>query len=80
MGKDPDARLQYAEEPWYEFARVFTDEWDQTSFDPEYDTLPLSHFEPKRLAPKKSAPMNPALESFFWFSCAYSFEMIEITR
>jgi len=25
---------------------VFTDGWDQASFDPEYETLPLSHFEP----------------------------------
>jgi len=46
MGKDPDARRQYAREPWYETACVFTDGWDQTSFDPEYDTLPFSLFEP----------------------------------
>jgi predicted HD phosphohydrolase len=46
MGKDPEARQRYANEPWYELATRFTDEWDQTSFDPEYDTLPLSHFEP----------------------------------
>jgi predicted HD phosphohydrolase len=46
MGKDPEARGRYAGEPWYEMATRFTDEWDQTSFDPEYDTLPLSYFEP----------------------------------
>lgn len=46
LGKDPEARCQYVNEPWYELACVFTDGWDQTSFDPEYDTLPLSHFEP----------------------------------
>jgi predicted HD phosphohydrolase len=46
MGKDPEARRQYAGQPWYELATRFTDDWDQTSFDPEYDTLPLSHFEP----------------------------------
>jgi len=46
IGKDPDARRQYASQPWYELASVFTDGWDQASFDPEYDTLPLSHFEP----------------------------------
>ncbi|HSB11127.1 MAG TPA: HD domain-containing protein [Blastocatellia bacterium] len=45
LGKDPEARRQYANEPWYELACKFTDGWDQTSFDPEYDTLPLSHFE-----------------------------------
>lgn len=46
MGKDPNARLQYENETWYEKARQFTDEWDQTSFDNHYDTLPLAHFEP----------------------------------
>jgi predicted HD phosphohydrolase len=46
IGKDPEARRQYQDEPWFDLARRFTDEWDQTSFDPEYDTLPLSHFEP----------------------------------
>jgi predicted HD phosphohydrolase len=46
MGMDPEARRQYEGQPWYEMACVFTDGWDQTSFDPEYDTLPFSHFEP----------------------------------
>src|SRR5262249_12765023 len=46
IGMDPDARRQYAGEPWYELARKFTDEWDQTSFDPDYETLPLEYFEP----------------------------------
>ena len=46
LGLNPDARQQYAGEPWFEQARIFTDEWDQTSFDPNYDTLPLEHFEP----------------------------------
>ena len=46
MGKNPEARQQYADQPWYELACRFTDEWDQTSFDPAYETLPLSFFEP----------------------------------
>lgn len=46
IGLDPEARKQYEDEPWYELAGRFTDEWDQTSFDPDYDTLPLSYFEP----------------------------------
>jgi predicted HD phosphohydrolase len=46
MGKDPESRRQYEGEPWYAMATRFTDEWDQTAFDPAYDTLPLSHFEP----------------------------------
>ena len=43
---DPDSRDKYAGEPWYDLCATFADEWDQTSFDPDYDTLPLSHFEP----------------------------------
>ena len=46
FGKDPDAREQHSGHPAYELAERFADEWDQTSFDPDYDTLPLEHFEP----------------------------------
>jgi predicted HD phosphohydrolase len=45
FNKDPDAREQYRGEPWFSQAEQFADEWDQTSFDAEYDTLPLEHFE-----------------------------------
>lgn len=46
LGRDPDERRRYAGASWYELACRFSDEWDQTSFDPDYDTLPLEHFEP----------------------------------
>ena len=46
LGLDPNARSKYQDEPWYALACQFTDEWDQTSFDPAYDTLPLDFFEP----------------------------------
>ena len=45
LGLDPDARAQYEGEPWYELTANFADNYDQNSFDPEYDTLPLEHFE-----------------------------------
>jgi predicted HD phosphohydrolase len=45
FGKDPDARDQYRNEPWFAAAEQFADEFDQNSFDPAYDTLPLEHFE-----------------------------------
>ena len=45
MGKDPDAREQYRGEPWFELGERFADQFDQNSFDPDYDTLPLEHFE-----------------------------------
>jgi predicted HD phosphohydrolase len=49
FGGDPNAREQHrdtlsADE--FELASRFADEWDQTSFDPDYPTQPLEHFEP----------------------------------
>ena len=44
---DPNMRDRYRDEPWYELAEQFADEWDQTSFDPDYPTESLAHFEPK---------------------------------
>jgi len=49
FGGDPDAREKHrdaltADE--FALAEKFADQWDQVAFDPEYDTLPLEHFEP----------------------------------
>ena len=43
---DPAAREQYEGEPWFDLTATFADDWDQQAFDPDYDTLPLEHFEP----------------------------------
>ncbi len=45
FGGDPDARAQYRDEPWFDLAARFADEWDQVAFDPDHDTEPLAHFE-----------------------------------
>jgi predicted HD phosphohydrolase len=50
FGGDPDARAKYAGEPWFDLAARFADDWDQVAFDPDYDTLPLEHFEALVLA------------------------------
>jgi predicted HD phosphohydrolase len=47
FGGDPNARDPYRDEEWYALAEKFADEWDQIAFDPNYDTLPLEHFEPR---------------------------------
>jgi predicted HD phosphohydrolase len=44
---DPNARDQYRDEPWFALAEQFADDWDQVSFDPDYPTEPLAHFEPR---------------------------------
>jgi predicted HD phosphohydrolase len=49
FGGDPEAREKHRDRlrpETFELAQRFADEWDQTAFDPEYDTLPLEHFEP----------------------------------
>ena len=46
MGLDPMMRLKHRDHPSYELAAVFADEWDQTAFDPDYESFPLEHFEP----------------------------------
>lgn len=44
---DPNLRDNHRGQDWYPLAERFADEWDQTSFDPDYPTEPLAHFEPK---------------------------------
>jgi predicted HD phosphohydrolase len=46
VGLDPMMRRKHAGHAYYEVAERFADDWDQNAFDPDYDTLPLEHFEP----------------------------------
>lgn len=46
IGLDPEMRRKHAGHEFYEAAEEFVDDWDQAAFDPDYDTLPLEHFEP----------------------------------
>ena len=46
FGEDRNARDRYKDHPWYQEAVDFCHRWDQPSFDPAYDSLPLEFFEP----------------------------------
>ena len=46
VGLDPDAREKYAGHPHYDVTVRFCEDWDQASFDPDYDSEPLSTFAP----------------------------------
>lgn len=46
MGGDRNARDRYIDHPWYQDAVDFCHRWDQSSFDPTYESLPLDFFEP----------------------------------
>lgn len=43
---DVDPRDLFRERPWFSLAATFVDEWDMQSFDPDYDSWNLEHFEP----------------------------------
>jgi predicted HD phosphohydrolase len=45
-GRDRNERERYRDHPHFEACREFCERWDQVSFDPDYDTLPLEAFEP----------------------------------
>ncbi|MBW8126830.1 HD domain-containing protein [Pseudomonas sp. LAP_36] len=46
FGGDRNERDLYKDHPYYESCVRFCEEWDQSSFDPDYPTRPLEHFEP----------------------------------
>ena len=46
VGRDRNARDQFKDHQYYQDAIDFCENWDQKSFDPEYDSFPLEHFEP----------------------------------
>jgi predicted HD phosphohydrolase len=46
LGADRNAREKFRGHPYFDLTVDFCHKWDQESFDPNYDTLPLSFFEP----------------------------------
>ncbi|MCA1005248.1 HD domain-containing protein [Rhodococcus hoagii] len=46
LGLDPDTRERYRDSPYFDACAHFCAEWDQVSFDPNYDTLPIDTFVP----------------------------------
>ena len=45
-GGDRNARDAYRDHPWFQDTVDFCHRWDQSSFDPDYESLPLEFFEP----------------------------------
>jgi predicted HD phosphohydrolase len=46
LGLDPDAREKYKDHPYFQACVDFCANWDQPSFDPDYESRPLEYFEP----------------------------------
>jgi predicted HD phosphohydrolase len=58
LGLDRDMRDRFRDHEWWHDCAQFCEKYDQNSFDPEYETLPLEAFEPALrkvfAAPRKS--------------------------
>jgi len=52
-------REKYKDSPYYQSCVDFCDRWDQSSFDPDYDTPALSHFEPAVREVFSRTPYSP---------------------
>jgi predicted HD phosphohydrolase len=46
LGGDRDLRERYRGHEWFDYTAEFCELYDQSAFDPGYETLPLEHFEP----------------------------------
>jgi predicted HD phosphohydrolase len=46
VGLDPNMRERYRGNPHFDACERFCERWDQTSFDPAYESHPLAYFEP----------------------------------
>ena len=60
VGLDQNARDAYRDHEWYDSCVAFCERWDQCSFDPDYDTRTLEHFEPMLREVFGRTPFDPA--------------------
>jgi predicted HD phosphohydrolase len=59
VGANPDKRDAFRDSPYFDDCATFCERWDQSSFDPAYDTLPLSHFADRVEAVFARTPYDP---------------------
>ena len=61
VGADPNKRDAYKGNKYYEDCESFCRLWDQTSFDPDYDTLPIEFFTDMTRQVFAREPYDPAV-------------------
>ncbi len=60
-GWDKDARERFKDHPCYRSCADFCERWDQSSFDPDYDSEPLEFFAPMVREVFARTPYDPAV-------------------
>jgi predicted HD phosphohydrolase len=67
LGLDRNLRDRFRDHEWFRDCAAFCEKYDQNSFDPDYETLPLEAFEPALrkvfAAPRKSIYVSRSHES-----------------
>jgi predicted HD phosphohydrolase len=61
VGGDPMKRDRWKGHPYFDDCAEFCERWDQASFDPDYDTLPIAHFAPRVREVFARTPYDPAV-------------------
>ena len=61
VGADPEKRRAHAGHRYYEDCATFCERWDQSSFDPGYETPPLAHFADRVREVFARKPYDPAV-------------------
>ncbi len=61
VGANPQKREAYAGHAYFDDCAQFCERWDQSSFDPAYDHLPLEHFADRVREVFARAPYDPAV-------------------
>lgn len=66
LGLDRNMRDRFKNDPWFSYVEEFCALYDQTSFDPKYESMPLEAFEPMvrnvMARPRRSIYMRSAAE------------------
>jgi predicted HD phosphohydrolase len=61
IGVDKNAREIYRGHKWFDSCERFCGRWDQMSFDPHYQSLPLDHFAPMVREIFSRPPFDPSI-------------------
>ena len=61
LGLNPDERERWRGHKWFASCERFCRDWDQMSFDPDYPSRPLAHFEPMLREVFSRPPFDPAI-------------------
>jgi predicted HD phosphohydrolase len=56
-----ELRQRYRDSPHWQACADFCERWDQSSFDPDYEMLPLEHFAPMLRRVLARRPFDPAI-------------------